>query len=143
MRKPIATTLLLMLLGATAACAVHEPRPAFRARVFIGDRGISVPLPPPSLTDAPQQDVEVDGQLMGEAEIVEGTTVHVVDNVEGGRASVVVEANATGFTAELFVDLQDNCLELWVEAPDGRESDRALFHTEVTPDDDIVVFEGC
>lgn len=137
-------TIAIALMGLLGACAVHQPRTVFRAGVFIDERGISVPLPPPSLTDAPKQDVEVEGQVTGDEAIPEGTVVHVVDNVGGSESKAVLEPGASRFVADLFVDLQDNCLEVWLETPDGRASaEPALFHTAITDDDEIAVAPGC
>lgn len=123
-----------LLLG---ACAHHEAEPAFRRTVFIGDRGISVPLPPPSLTAEPEQDVDVDAQALGEDPVLAGTMAHVEDVVGGGTAELELTADAQHFTIEgLPVDLTDNCLELWLVAPDGREGDRILVHAVIVADDD-------
>jgi hypothetical protein len=141
MRKTLAIA-LLGLLG-TGACAIHEPRTVFRSGVIIHDRGISVPLPPPSLLDAPKQDVEVEGQVIGDEAVPDGTIVHVVDSIGGGETQAVLESAATHFVTEIFVDLQDNCLELWLETPDGATSQPASFHTVIGDDETITVVQGC
>jgi hypothetical protein len=124
----------LLLAG---ACAPHEAEPAFRRTVFIDDRGISVPLPPPSLVDAPQQDVDVDAQALGEDPVLAGTMAHVEDMMGDGTAELELPEGAQHFTIEgLPVDLTDNCLELWLVAPDGREGEHVVVHAEIVPDDD-------
>ena len=141
MRKSLAIA-LLGLLG-VSACAFHEPRTVFRSGVFIGERGISVPLPPPSLLVAPQQEVEVEGQVTGDDPVPTGTIAHVVDNVGGAEGTATLSSGATGFVTELFVDLQNNCLEVWLETPDGATTQPAMFHTVLGDDDTIIVLAGC
>jgi hypothetical protein len=135
---------LLGVLGASVACNVHEPRPAFRAGILIGDRGISVPLPPPSLHDAPKQEVEIEGEIVGDDSVPAGTVVHVLEHVGGQEASTELVDDSNEFVAGLFVDLTDNCFELWLETPDGRSSDQpAFFRAVITLDDEIAVEQGC
>lgn len=115
-----------------AGCASHEARPAFRRGVLIDDRGISVPLPPPSLVDHPKVEVAIAGSVPGEDELVPGTQVHVEDLDGSARASAPVDMAAESFALEgLAIDLTANCLELWLEAPDGRESDRTHVHAAI------------
>ena len=124
-----------MLLA--SACARHEADPAFRRSVFIGDRGISVPLPPPSLTAEPEQEVEVEADAVGDDPVLAGTVVHVEDVMGEGFAELELAADTETFVVEgLVVDLRANCLELWLVAPDGRESQHALVHAVIVPDDD-------
>jgi hypothetical protein len=135
---------LMGLLGASVACAVHEPKPVFRAGVIIGERGISVPLPPPSLVDAPTQEVEVEGEVIGDEAVPEGTVVHLLESVGGEEATVELTSGAKQFVAGLRLDLTDNCLELWLETPDGRMSDEpARFHAVITEEDDVAAEQGC
>ena len=138
-----------MLLA--AACARHEANPAFRRSISIGDRGISVPLPPPSLTAEPEQEVDVEADAIGDDPVLAGTVVHVEDVLGEGIAELELAADAERFVVEgVLVDLRANCLEVWLVAPDGRESDHALVHAVIVPDDDdedslesIVTVAGC
>ncbi|HET6582216.1 MAG TPA: hypothetical protein VFG69_02190 [Nannocystaceae bacterium] len=115
-----------------AACARHEAGAAFRRTVFIGDRGISVPLPPPSLIDAPKQEVDVHADALGDDPVLAGTVAHVEDAMGEGVDQLELAADAQQFVIEaLPVDLTANCLELWLVAPDGRESAHALVHAEI------------
>ncbi len=132
--------LALAALG-TLAAACNDPAPvqAHRNAVVIGDRGISIPLPPPSVLQAPQQEVEVRGELEGS--VGEGAEVRIVDNDGGDEASVPAEG--LGFTATLEVDLTAACLEAWVVDADGAESSRRLYSTVIEDDETIRVVAGC
>lgn len=144
-RRPILGSLLVASLFAGLGCAVHPPRAAFRASVWIGDRGISIPLPPPSLFEAPTQDVDVQGEVMDSDELQAGATVHVSDLHGEDAVSVELAAGQDTFVAEgLRVDLTDNCLELWLEDAEGAQSERRQFTAEVNADGQtVVVREGC
>lgn len=133
----------LVALTVTAACAVHEPVPVFRSGVFVSDRGISVPLPPPSLTAMPKQDVDVEGTVLGEDEVRAGTIVHVVDNRGDGTVEAELGDSERDFTVSLTIDVSDSCLEIWLETPDGSESMRSLFSTRIVDDQTVEVIEGC
>lgn len=143
-RHPLIAAVVAAL--ACAACAVHEPVPAFRRAVFIADRGISIPLPPPSLFEAPHQKVDVSGQLQGDDQIAAGTTVHVIDDRGNGETEVELAAGVASFQATLEIDLTDNCLELWAEAPDGSEGGHSLYSASIEAVGDtqqVAVGEGC
>jgi hypothetical protein len=132
------------VLAVLAACTVHEPRPAFRRGVFIDDRGISVPLPPPSLADAPKQDVDVEGQLPGEDPLEPGTILHIEDLDGTSATQTEVDVAHEGFIVEAFyIDLTANCLELWLETPDGRESERVQVHAVIVGEQEIRTEAGC
>jgi len=134
-----------------SACARHDAEPAFRRSVSIGDRGISVPLPPPSLTAEPVQDVDVEAHAVGDDPVLAGTMVHVEDVMGEGVAELELAADVEQFVVEeLRVDLRANCLELWLVAPDGRESEHVLVHAEIVADDDdedelesVATIPGC
>ena len=138
-----ALTALVALSTASVACAVHDPVPVFRSAVFVGERGISVPLPPPSLTAMPKQDVDVEGSVQGDDDVRAGTVLHVVDNRGDGDVEAELDARAQAFQVSLTIDVSDSCLELWLEAPDGTESMRNLFSTRIVDDQTIEVLEGC
>lgn len=129
----------LLLVGVVlgTACAQHEASSAFRRTVFVGDRGISVPLPPPSLIDAPKQDVDVHADALGDDPVLAGTVAHVEDAMGESADELELAADAHAFVIEgLSIDLTQNCLELWLVAPDGRESQHVLVHAVIVPDDD-------
>lgn len=137
MRHSILTVLAFGLLA--AGCNDHAPVQAHRSAVLIGDRGISIPLPPPSVLQAPEQTVEVQGEL--DRFLGEGAEVRIVDNEGGDEASVPAEG--TGFTAELDVNLTSACLETWVIDADGIEGERRFYSTRIESDDTIRVVPGC
>jgi hypothetical protein len=127
------------------ACVVHDPEPAFRAAVLIDDRGISIPLPPPSLTDEPEQEVDVDGEVIGLPEGPTSLVVHIVDGVGGAELDVPLAEGAATFHGEgLAIDLSNNCIELWLEDADGHEGEHAQYHAVIDASgQSIEVAEGC
>ncbi len=137
MRHSFLTVLALGLLA--VGCNDHAPVQAHRSAVLIGDRGISIPLPPPSVLQAPQQTVEVHGDLDGT--VGEGAEVRIVDNEGGDEASVPAEGGR--FTAQLEIDLTRACLEAWVVHAEGAEGERRFYSTRIESDDTIVVVPGC
>ena len=134
----------LALVGtlAFAACAQHDVRPAFRSGVFIDDRGISVPLPPPSLFEAPKQSVDVDVEVDGE-DLPAGTELTIVDNEGDAERTIIIDDEESITLEGLEIDLTSNCLELWLTDGD-RESDHALFQATIGEDDQTVeTQQGC
>jgi hypothetical protein len=125
----------LLLVAATtmAACAVHEPVGVFRSRIFLGERGISVPLPPPSLIEQPKQEVDIDGQIEGEGP-PDGVVLRIADTRGDADETVPLSADTRAFTASLTIDVTDNCLEFWLEAPDGARGEPQLFSARVAND---------
>lgn len=135
--------LLTLPLG---ACVSHDPEPAFRASVLIDDRGISIPLPPPSLVDEPEQEVDVEGEVIGlHEEAAAGLTVRIVDSMGGSELDVPLEDGSSAFRGEgLAIDLRDNCIELWLVGADGREGERAQYQAVIDESGTAVaVIEGC
>jgi hypothetical protein len=146
--RSVATLACVSLVGATVGCVAHPARPAFRASVWIGDRGISIPLPPPSILKAPKQKVDVEGELVGDEPVVGDVLAHVVDLRGDATAAVSVAAGETAFLAEgLEIDLTDYCLEVWLEGEDGTEGEHALFSALVVVLEDgteaVEVSQGC
>ena len=130
---------------ALGACVSHHPEPAFRASVLIDDRGISIPLPPPSLVDEPEQDVDVEGEVIGLAEGQGGLTVHIEDQAGGAAIDVPLAEGTHAFHAEgLPIDLSDNCIELWLVDADGREGEHVEYQALIDASGAAIeVSEGC
>ncbi|HWB76234.1 MAG TPA: hypothetical protein VG755_14790 [Nannocystaceae bacterium] len=129
---------LTVLVGA-AACATHEARPAFRRGLAFGDRGISVPLPPPSLVEA-----EVEGTTEGKDPIVAGTKL-VIEDIEGtASAELTLDAGESSFKVEkLEIRIDHHCFEAWLETPDGRESEHFFIHGVLVDANTFETVEGC
>lgn len=133
----------LLALATIAACAQKEARPAFRGAVLIGDRGISVPLPPPSLLGAPEQAVEIEVQING-AELSAGAELRVVD-VEGDyETSITLDGETPSVMLEdVPLDLTMNCLELWLIDED-EQGEHVLYQAMIAADDQSVETQsGC
>jgi len=134
-------TFASLALGVLIA-GCNDPAPvtaSHRSSVVITDRGISIPLPPPSVLEAPQQEVEVDGEIDGD--VGEGAEVRIVDTRGGDEASV--PATDGRFTATLQVDLTAACIETWVIDADGFAGQPRRYSTHVEPDDSIRVEPEC
>lgn len=141
-----ARAILVVALAALSACnstlIVRTDGP------YIGEHGISVPVPPPSLTAAPVQFVEVEGNLeIGTPEpktkvfLYEGTTARGYFVLASGDGEFVFKG--------VELDLGDNCLEIWYEEPGpyGLASVHSFFFAYIGEDDQTVVTEqlmaGC
>lgn len=135
---------VLATLG-LGACVVHDPEPAFRAAVLIDDRGISIPLPPPSLVDEPEQEVDVEGEVIGLPDDPTGLLVRIVDSAGGAELDVPLAEGGTTFHGQgLAIDLSNNCIELWLVDADGREGERARYRAVIDASgESIEVAEGC
>ncbi|MBX7082857.1 MAG: hypothetical protein K1X88_26870 [Nannocystaceae bacterium] len=138
-------SLTLAALAAAAvvpACASHEWKPVFRRAIVFDDRGISLPLPPPSLTADPEQEVDVHGVAQGDDPLPADARVRMLD--VDGTADVEVELDAEGgFTAAAVpLDLRANCLEVWIDS-EGGESEHVFVHAEITGETTITTVLGC
>jgi hypothetical protein len=135
---------VLSTLG-LGGCAQHDAEPAFRAGVLIDDRGISIPLPPPSLVDEPEQDVDVEGQVIGAVEDLDGLVVHILDQTGGAELDVPLADGVTSFHGEgLAIDLSNNCIELWLVDAEGREGEHVHYRALIDASgQSIEVVEGC
>jgi hypothetical protein len=125
---------ILVVLG-VAGCARHDAQPAFRSSLRISDRGISIPLPPPSLLEEPNQAVDIEGEVVGDDPLGEGTAAHVIELEGSQELSVELDEGAEAFVMRgLPVDLLDNCIELWLEQADGAQSEHAFYTASVAAD---------
>ena len=140
-----------------AGCVSHQPKAIGIRAIRIDDRGISIPVPPPSLHLQPRQSARIEGrvefkQLAAGSEPL-GGTIELLELTHGARATVpmgTVEVTAPGsamssFTVEsLVIDHTDNCLEVWMVAEDGSTTEPVYYHTEILPDDQsVTTVEGC
>lgn len=126
-----------------SACAQHGVRPAFRSAIVVDERGIFVPLPPPSFTAAPIQNVQLRAEIVGLDPIEVGTIAYVVDERGPAEVEVLLEEDAVTFSAELEIDLRDHCLQAWLVAPDGAVSEIHRVHAEVIDDRELETLAGC
>ncbi len=146
-RFPIRRLLLSGLLSVSAlpGCAPFGAPFVVAAPTF---RGISVPIPPPSLLAAPVQDVDIDGStnLM---EPVPQTLVYLYEH-RSNQGYFVFADDAGDFSfTEIELDLTNNCMQLWFEEPgeDGKTSEDGFYQASIAEDDQSVDFEelqlGC
>jgi hypothetical protein len=141
LRRLVALALVTTVVG---ACGTHEVSPAYRRTIAFDDRGISVPLPPPSLIDQPEQEVELHGTTAGRDAIVAGTKVHVEDVDGEATGELVLAAGADEFTVEhLDVDLRTHCFEVWLETPDGLVSEPTQVRAHIIDAKTLETTPGC
>lgn len=114
----------------------------------IGEHGISVPVPPPSLKLDSVQHVDIRGEL-GFAGAEPGTVVYLQNAYSDLGAFVVAEPDGQFLFQGVEIDLLQNCLELWSEEPGpyGEMSVHSFFFANIAPDDQSVLteqlFNGC
>ena len=124
------------------ACVAHEPRAAFRrgsSSTIAGSRYRCRTV----VADG-KQDVDVEGTVPGEDPLAPGTILHIEDLEGDASTQVEVDIDDEAFRIEgLAIDLTANCLELWLEAADGRESARVQLHAQIVGDDEIETVLGC
>lgn len=144
MLRPVRCVFSAFLLATLGACAVHDAEPVFRGAVFVGDRGISIPLPPPSLHDAPKQSADVEGEVVGLDGAAKNLIVRIVDEVGGAELEVPLTDVSTFHGHGLELDLTDNCIELWLEDDEGNQSERQRVHAVIDGAGEMIsVVEGC
>jgi hypothetical protein len=140
--------LVFLVAGATAlsACGAGNAtgEPAVKPRLFIKDRGIAVPVPPPSFTEAPEVEAHIWGDINDEFQ--SGTLVHLLETVSGFETDVGADAQSCDGVQELDddescdflfkdvpVDLTDNCFEFWLA---GEADAIAAYRADIGEDDD-------
>lgn len=110
--------------------------------------GISVPIPPPSLTAAPIQHVDVEGALASDMP-TPGTLVYLYENRTSRGYFVVADDAGVFVLRDVLLDLTDNCMEVWSKEPgaEGQESQHTAFKASIAADDQSVDVEewksGC
>jgi hypothetical protein len=139
------TRRLVFLVAAAmtvAACGAGNAsgEPAVKPRLYITDRGIGVPVPPPSLKDDPKVEAQIWGDIT--VDFVTGDTVHLLETVSGFETDVAADSQSCDaedaiedpcdFLFEgVEVDLTDNCLELWLaDDADAISAYRAAIEEE-------------
>ncbi|MBK6917135.1 MAG: hypothetical protein IPH07_07030 [Deltaproteobacteria bacterium] len=134
--------LIALVAMLASACATHEAGPAFRRAVLFGDRGISLPLPPPSLVDAPEQDVDLEGTVEGDDLLPADARVHVED-LEGDASAIVTIGPDDRFTVEgLRIDVTRHCFEVWVASASG-ESEHVFVQAAIEGANGLRTHVGC
>lgn len=146
MPRTVRLTLALVLTMGLTACNSH-PITSPNAGPQITPTGISVPVPPPSLTAAPVQRVDIEGQLQDDMPPA-GTIVKLQETRRGLPGLFVApEGDGSFFFEGVEVDLTDNCIEVWSEDDDGQGSVHSYFHAYIDADDQSIVteprFKGC
>ncbi|MBA3546956.1 MAG: hypothetical protein H0T76_10775 [Nannocystis sp.] len=142
----VRTALLALSLVYGTGCNSH-PLTSPDAGPQIGDRGISVPVPPPSLKLAPVQRVDIEGEI-GATAGEPGTRVFLSENRLGTQDyNNMPEDNGSFFFTGIELDLTDNCVEVWTEDGDGNSSVHSFFRASIDEDDQSVLteqlFNGC
>jgi len=143
----LATVACLLHLVFGTGCNAH-PIVGYDDGPQITEKGISVPVPPPSLTAAPVQEVDIEGQLAS-YEPEPGTVVFLQNAYSDLNYFVEAQPDG-GFLFEgVELDLTENCLELWSEEPGpyGEMSVHSFFRASIAEDDQSVIttqfFDGC
>ena len=142
----LASTALLLSLVFGTGCNSHlTTNPD--AGPQIGDRGISVPVPPPSLKLAPVQQVDIEGEI-GATAGGQGTVVFLQETVRGLPGLFVAPEDDGSFLFEgVELDLTDNCIEVWTEDSEGQSSVVSFYRASIDDDDQSVLteqlFNGC
>ncbi len=132
--KYLPRVLLVATLAAVSACnatiITRTDGP------YIDENGISVPVPPPSLTAEPVQFVEIAGTL-GITMPKDMTTAYLFEGTSGRGYFVYADDTGNFLFKGVQLDLNDNCLEVWYEEPgkDGRSSEHSFFVASIADDD--------
>ncbi len=114
-----------LLIAAGAACNSNPELLQLDAPDF---RGITIPLPPPSLVDEPAQEVELEGTIGREPP--PGTVIGLWESELAQGYLVPPDANGDFTFTKIDVTFDQSCLELWYEydeAGDLVESTHAFY----------------
>jgi hypothetical protein len=143
----LARTVLLLALG--TACAPHGLGGGFDDGPQIGEHGISVPVPPPSLTAAPKQLLLIEGEL-GYSDPEPMTDVYLFETVSEATDWAIARSDGTFvFDPGEPIDLTNNCFEVWSEEPGayGEMSVHSFYRATIAEDDQTILtvqlFGGC
>ncbi|MCB9568485.1 MAG: hypothetical protein H6710_14940 [Myxococcales bacterium] len=133
LRTLASSALTLLLAGGLTACPASELVPPEPDLI-----GISIPIPPPSLFEAPVQRVDVQGDTTLMDPVPE-TLVFLYEHSSGRGYFVFAEGSAFTFT-DVELDLTDNCMQVWYEEPgeDGHESPFNYYRASIADDDQTI-----
>ncbi len=146
-RKPLRRLLLagLIALPALAACGPFGSPFVYAAPTY---HGISVPIPPPSLSAEPVQEVDIDGSTNLESPVPQ-TLIYLYEHrTDRGYFVFADETGEFSFT-EVELDLTNNCMQVWFEEPgeEGRTSEDGFYRANIAEDDQTIDIEelklGC
>lgn len=113
----------------------------------IGENGISVPVPPPSLKLMPVQRVDIEGEI-GATSDAASSTVYLRETRRGLPGQFVApELDGSFFFEGVELDLTDNCIEIWSQDDEAKASVHSFFTASIADDDQSVIteqlFNGC
>ena len=136
---------LLIAASGLLGCAPFGDPFVYAAPTF---RGISVPIPPPSLTAEPVQEVDIEGStnLMNP---VPQTLIYLYEHRTDQGYFVFADDTGDFSFTEVKLDLTNNCMQVWFEEPgeDGKTSEDGFYQASIAEDDQSIDFEelklGC
>ena len=140
LRSRVVAALVVAALGGCNEVSFPDAPPDFR--------GISVPIPPPSLTDEPVVRVEIDGTL-GTSMPIADTRVYLYEKTTARGYFVLADGDGDFILQDVLLDLRSNCMQVWAvePGPGGEESQHTFFKASIAEDDVSVDFEewktGC
>ena len=88
-------------------------------------RGVTIPLPPPSLTAAPVQSFDIEGDLANSA-MDDGIRVNLYEETSQ-RGYFTYTSGGSWLLQDVEVDTTDNCLSVWSSNFEGADSVREFF----------------
>lgn len=141
----VRSVLLAMSLVLGTGCNSH-PLLSPDAGPQIAKRGISVPVPPPSLKLMPVQRVDIEGEL-GMGAVEPDTRVFLNETRRGLPGQFVFPDGDSFFFEGVEVDLTNNCIEVWTEDAAAEASVHSFYVASIDADDQSVIteqlFNGC
>jgi hypothetical protein len=102
-------------------------------------RGVTIPLPPPSLTSEPEQKFDIEGDL-DEGVDEDGIRVSLFEK-RTARGYFTYSVGGSWLIPDVLADVTDNCMTLSSYDYEGRESSRQDFKLFLTEGEECV--PGC
>ena len=133
-RRVAACALAFLGLSAFAGCnqiSFLSPSPNVR--------GITIPLPPPSIVASPEIRIDLEGDLDDLIE-PDGTRVSVFEKTSG-RGYYTFSAGGSWLVQDVLLDVTDNCLVLSSNDVEGGPSSTQQFKAFITSGEECV--PGC